>query len=206
VIGLRGSRCAEHRVALVDFVDRREAGPATGAALEHLDRCRTCEWELTDITIAIVALRRIQRETRDVEPAREAWVRIRARITRRPVALWRWRMTLAGLMASASLVGALVGPLAIDDARHGARISEAPIETVAPGMATVSPADWRIEREFIVAARQTVSRDVAGTLASDPTRVGQSQRRTTRIYADGIRVVGEEVAITEANGRPPGVS
>jgi hypothetical protein len=115
-------------------------------------------------------------------------------------------MTLGGLMTSATLVGVLAGPMAIDDARHGAPIRETLIETVAPGAPAFDPIESRIETAFIVAARRTASRAVPGTAADDSTRVGRARPAMSRIYADGIRVVGEEVAITETDERPPGVS
>jgi len=206
MIGAWRSRCLGHRAALLDFVDRREIGPSTDAALDHLDRCRACEGELTDIALAITALRRIHHEARDVEPAHDAWLRLRASITRRPAALWRWRMTLGGLMTSATLVGALAGPMAIDNARDAAPIRETLIETVAPGAPAADPSELRIETEFIVATRQAAARDASSTRTSGSTRVEPTQPATSRIYADGIRVVGEEVAITDFDERPPGVS
>ena len=43
MIGAFRTSCVRHREALVDFVDRREMGPGTAAALTHLDHCRACE-------------------------------------------------------------------------------------------------------------------------------------------------------------------
>ena len=54
--------CRRHRPVLVDFVDRRERGPRTPAALEHLARCERCEEEMADYALTIVALRRAGRE------------------------------------------------------------------------------------------------------------------------------------------------
>ena len=102
--------CGRHREALVDFVDRREMGPGTAAALSHLDRCRACEDDLAGIARTITALRRVQRYVAAAEPRADAWVRLREQI-HRPRQVWRWRTTLAGLTASTLLVGVLVAPV-----------------------------------------------------------------------------------------------
>jgi hypothetical protein len=101
--------CADHRAALLDFVDRRERTAATPAALAHLERCARCEQELADAALAIAGLRRLGAEARAVEPPSDAWLRLRGRI-RRPVDPWRWRATLGGLATSAMLVAVLVLP------------------------------------------------------------------------------------------------
>jgi hypothetical protein len=102
--------CVDHRAALIDFVDRRELGPATAAALGHLDRCRTCEQELSGIALAIAGLRRLHRDVEAVEPPADAWLRLRSRIQRRGDP-WRWRTTLSSLTASTLLVGVMVAPV-----------------------------------------------------------------------------------------------
>ncbi len=104
--------CADHRAALLDFVDRHERGEATDAALAHLDVCRSCEQELTGAALTIAALQRLHAEVRQVEPAPDAWPRLRARIAR-PTNPWRWRAMLGGLGTSAFLVAVLVLPITI---------------------------------------------------------------------------------------------
>jgi hypothetical protein len=104
------SSCMGHREALVDFVDRREMGPGTAAALRHLDRCRACEDDLAGIARTITALRRVHRYVAAAEPRPDAWLRLRERIGR-PRQVWRWRTTLAGLTTSTLLVGVLAAPV-----------------------------------------------------------------------------------------------
>ena len=107
------SSCAANRAALLDFVDRRGKGPGTDTALAHLDRCRRCEEELAEIALTIAALRRLQAELRTLEPPREAWVRVQARVGRQPAAtIWRWRLTLGGSMLGTVFVVILTLPLA----------------------------------------------------------------------------------------------
>lgn len=108
----RPSACPRHRAALLDFVDRREHGPGTDVALAHLDRCRSCETELSEIALLITALRRIQAEVRLVEPSQDAWERVRLVAARRPPAPWRWRMSLGATMAGAALAAVVVMPAA----------------------------------------------------------------------------------------------
>jgi hypothetical protein len=105
-----GAGCASHRAALVDFVDRRERGPATEAALDHLDRCRACEWELEATAMAVMALRRLHDEAVDLEPPPDAWERLRVRVTRPRETVWRWRASLGGLAVGAGLVATIIAP------------------------------------------------------------------------------------------------
>jgi len=102
--------CTAHQAALIDFVDRRELGSATSAALGHLDRCRSCEEDLAGIALAIAALRRLHRGVDTLEPPADAWLRLRSRIQRRGDP-WRWRATLGGLTVSTLLVAVLVAPI-----------------------------------------------------------------------------------------------
>ena len=118
MIDLRARACGRHRERLVDFIDRREVGPHTSVALAHLDHCRACEWELEATALTITALRRLVAEAEALEPAPDAWERLRARVDRPRAALWRWRTTLAGIALGAGLVGTLVAPRAIWHPRY----------------------------------------------------------------------------------------
>jgi hypothetical protein len=108
----RRSACAGHRAALLDFIDRRERGPGTDVALAHLDRCRHCETELSEIALAITALRRIRSEVQLAEPSRDAWERVRRVAVRRPAPPWRWRISLGATMVAAALAAVVVMPTA----------------------------------------------------------------------------------------------
>lgn len=105
--------CAAHREVLIGLVDRRETGPGTEAAIRHLDRCEPCAAELEGIAEAIHALRGIGREAALVEPPGDGWSRLEARARRPGEPAWRWRMPLAGLLATAAVVALLVGPTAV---------------------------------------------------------------------------------------------
>ena len=101
--------CADHRAALLDFIDRAERGPDTARALAHLDHCRSCERDLAEVALAIAALRRIGRDVAAVEPSADAWLRLVGRISR-PVDPWRWRTRIGGMLTSTLLVAVLVAP------------------------------------------------------------------------------------------------
>ncbi|MEO8229779.1 MAG: hypothetical protein ABI628_08450 [Chloroflexota bacterium] len=98
---------------MLDFVDRRELGPGTPAALEHLDRCAACRNELATYVLAIHAVRRLLAEARTVEPPGDAWERLSARVQHPVTSAWRARSALAGVVVSAGLVAALVGPAVV---------------------------------------------------------------------------------------------
>lgn len=113
MIERRARQCERYRLALLDFVDRREIGPGTRPALDHLDRCRSCTSDLEATARAITALRRLRAEASRLEPPDDAWARLRARVDRPRGQLWRWRTSLGGLVVGAGLAAALVAPAGI---------------------------------------------------------------------------------------------
>jgi len=161
--------CAGHRAALLDFVDRRERRPGTDVALAHLDRCRSCETELTEIALTITVLRRIRAEVQLAEPSGDSWERVRRVAARRPAAPWRWRMSLGATVVAAALAAVVVmptafGPLAAQwppiagDAAPGAqdgpsaaaapapRFYDPPAGMLTAGVVTILAGDERINR------------------------------------------------------------
>lgn len=103
MIDLTGS-CRRHRVALLDFVAGGVTGPATPAALEHLDRCDRCVSELESTSLAVAALRRIGSEAEAVEPSPDAWPRLRRRVSRRSPARLGFMSPVAGMAMSLAIV------------------------------------------------------------------------------------------------------
>ncbi|HEY7524188.1 MAG TPA: hypothetical protein VH813_01115 [Candidatus Limnocylindrales bacterium] len=75
--------CAVYQATLIDLVDGGGRTSATQAALDHLDGCEKCEAQLTEIALAIAALRRIGRDLAAVEAPADAWPGLRARLARR---------------------------------------------------------------------------------------------------------------------------
>jgi hypothetical protein len=109
VIAIFRPPCERYRASLTDFVMHRELYPDTEPALDHLDRCDGCRHELSLIALSVEGLRRLQRELEGLEPAEDAWPRLRARIAQ-PAERWRWRLSLGGLATSMMLVAVLVVP------------------------------------------------------------------------------------------------
>jgi anti-sigma factor RsiW len=102
--------CRAHRDVLLDFADGRVHAPDAGAALAHLNGCRSCEEELARVMLAIVGLRRISEEVASAEPSADAWPNLRARIEPRPRRPWLMRSPLPGIAMTLSIVAALAGP------------------------------------------------------------------------------------------------
>lgn len=176
--------CVDHRAALIDFVDRRDLGPATAAALDHLDRCRSCEAELSGIALAIAALRRLHGDVQRVEPPADAWLRLRARVER-PAEVWRWRTTLAGLTASALLVAVLVAPVSF---------GSAPNHVPQPPWLA---AELRREAAYLA----TIHTGDLG--AGQSAASGTQEARVPQNYPPEIREIRKEVTAADPPGRPP---
>jgi hypothetical protein len=109
----RTDSCRHHRDTLLDFLEQREHGPSSAAALAHLDRCRSCEAELGATLLTIHALRRVLGEAARVDPPADGWDRLRTRVQRPVAGVWQARTAVAGLAVSAALVTALVGPATV---------------------------------------------------------------------------------------------
>lgn len=140
--------CSRYRFDLEAFIDRREVGPSTAAALAHLETCRSCEEEVEQLAMAVFALRRLGSEARaagDAVSDREievgapavagmgavrgahlgatgddtGWPALRARVDRARQPVWRWRAQVAGAIVGAGLVAAFIGPVSIQRGNSG---------------------------------------------------------------------------------------
>jgi hypothetical protein len=185
--------CARHRSALVDFVDHAEIGPATAAALAHLDRCGRCTADLEAIVQTITALRRLGDEAGAIEPEADAWPRLRNRLTRWRPASWKIMTPLAGSAMSLALVAVLIVPL-----RFGASSGEpaSPNPDRLSSSAAVSAADRRIETTYIATVRRLETSAAGASEAGDP---GNAYYR---IYPDDIRPTRKEVGPAATAIRP----
>ena len=187
-----GRGCARQRVTLIDFVDRGEVRPETAAALDHLERCQRCT-EVVESTIqTITALRRLGDTARDVQPAEDAWPRLRARLQalrpRRPAVM----SPLAGAMMSFAIVALLVAPVRLGGASLLGAVAS---PTDDPGSA-VSPIERQIEIAYIANVRRVAS---SGPEAADaPASAGE----LTRIYPDDRRPIRKEVGPSTTAVRP----
>jgi hypothetical protein len=123
--------CRAHQDALLDLAARRSTGPDVARALDHLERCRSCEDELAATTLVVHALRRLHDDTLGAEPAPDGWARLRARLATSRREPSRLLSGLPGIVAAAGLCAALVGPGAISGSRP-VIYNEAPRSAPAP--------------------------------------------------------------------------
>lgn len=120
-------RCVRFRPALIDWVEHRLESVQTPAAFDHLEQCRRCELELTEIAQTVIALRRVAARASASEPT-EGWQDLRRRletIPRRSRQAGRSRWGLAGSMLAPVLLAVLalrsavtaapVGEVLVDD-------------------------------------------------------------------------------------------
>jgi hypothetical protein len=175
MIGRRAS-CRHHRAALVDLVDRGERGPATAPALDHLAGCPTCERELTEIALTIVALRRTGHEVRraPVPEVRADRVRRLAVAGRDP---WRWRLQLGSLLTGTAIAALAVAPSV------GVLPSDSSTPPLIPERSAAASA-WQIAETQIAAAPDRPS---FAEVVSLPPR-----------YPEGLRRPWKEVFPTDA--------
>ena len=185
-----GRACARYRGTLVDFVDRHELRPETGAALAHLDRCARCTEFVESTILTITALRRMGDDASDAEPPADAWPRLRIRIQgwrRRPALM----SPLAGLAMSFAIVAVLVSPV-----RFGGEslLGEVAAPTDVPDGA-VSPIERQIEISYIANVRRVAP---SGPEAADASAPGE----LIRIYPDDRRPIRKEVGPSPTTVRP----
>jgi hypothetical protein len=191
--------CARHRSALVDFVDHAEIGPATGAALAHLDRCGRCTADLEAIVQTITALRRLGDEAGRLEPEGDSWPRLRDRLTRWRPAPWKIMTPLAGSVMSLALVAVLIVPLRFGTSSSEPASSKPDRVSPSTGIVTSTPAsaaDGRIERAYIATVRRLESS------AAGPSQGGEPGIAFNRIYPDDVRPTRKEVGPAATAIRP----
>lgn len=207
LLGAGSIACGRHREALAELAERSEPTPAGAAALAHLDTCRDCADTLGDLTLTVVALRRLGGDggpgtawfawhPSQPEPAAEAaldrtWSNLRDRIERSRRAAreqaWRWRASFGGLLASALVVALLVGPATI---RLGGASSLAPA-----GGADLDAVSQQIESDYVNGARAPQ----ADSTSVDVTDGSVGLRR----YPDDLRPTRKEVAPPRSSALSP---
>lgn len=118
--------CGTHRAALLDFAARRARGPEIGRALDHLERCRTCEEELAATALVVHALRRLHEDTVRAEPAPDGWARLRTRLAVARREPSRILSGLPGIVVAAVGVAVLAGPGSLTGGGRVTVYNEAP--------------------------------------------------------------------------------
>ena len=177
-----GSACRRHRTALIDFVDRRERGPRTPAALDHLARCERCEDDMAGYALTIVALRRAGRELATVPVPVVDVMRV-IPPTPRPSG-WLWRLQVGGLLTCAAIVGLVVLPRPPS--------STSPAAGAGLDSRSAPAAAWRTAESRLAARPDVRPMAAVGSL---PPR-----------YPDGLTRPWKEVPATDASQRGPAPS
>lgn len=180
---LRTSPCDRHRSALLDLVGRGERGVGTDAALDHLSLCPACEQELSQVALAVHALRRVGREVRSVPVPVVAAERVARLATRRP-SPWRWRLELGSLVAGAALVAVVVAP------RVGVGPSSGFSQSLMPDRPAAIAAPWRAAEVRIAAAPDSPPFSAPSAMGTLPPR-----------YPEGLTRPWKEVSPTDATPR-----
>jgi len=181
------SGCAQHRTSLIELLEDGVRDDRTIEALDHLDRCRSCEAVVGDVFLVAAALRRLGREAAAVDPRPDAWERVVARIERSRDAArratWQWRTRLGGMMASAFIVAVVVVPSIVG---QGGRAD------VPRGSPPVEDSAGRArEQRAEVAFMRTLG--APGTSDEAPRADGSEPAGVLLNYPDGIRPNWKEV-------------
>jgi hypothetical protein len=155
--------CARVRPALTDWVEHRIQGPLTPAAFDHLDRCRRCELELTDVAQTVIALRRLAELAAAIDAPTDGWPDLRARLEesrRRSRPSFRSRWALLGSMLGPAVVAVLAIRMVV----------AAPLGTVwsDDGSAERS-ASTRVVRPMYDSGSRPLTEDIVTILASRAT-------------------------------------
>jgi hypothetical protein len=182
-----GRSCSRHRPALVDFVDRGEIGPATAAALTHLDRCERCTGAIESTVLTVTAVRRYADTLDAAEPAPDAWPRLAARITtwrRRPLTM----SPLTGVAMSLAMVVLVVLPF---------RLSPGYVEPGSGAHASVTESSADREPDAIRAGRRPSATEHPQTAISLDTI--RYQRR--EVVSDDVVVTMKEVTPNKSISR-----
>jgi hypothetical protein len=203
--------CRQHREALADLAERNVSTVAGAAAIRHVSRCENCAETLGQLMLTVIALRRMAGEAAEAVPARDrlagalvwpampvaatdtTWTRLRERIERSRRAareqVWRWRMNLGGVVASALVVSALVGPGAFRVGTDPTALSGQQLEILS----------WQIEATYDADAHAVPD---GVTFDEGPDAVFSGFRQ----YPDDMRPARKEVLLARPTAVQPDAS
>ncbi|HET7472286.1 MAG TPA: hypothetical protein VFJ71_04075 [Candidatus Limnocylindrales bacterium] len=183
--------CSRHRPVLIDFVDRGEVRPETGAALAHLDRCTRCTEIVEGTMLTITALRRLGDDAAAAEPPADAWPRLRIRIEG-----WRRRPAIMSPLAGVAMSFAIVAVLVLPVRLGGTGVVDPTIATSFSRDTSVSAAERANENAFL--ARQR-ARSASGDRDDGANPTGSIYPIR---YPDNIKPKQKEVDPAQSTGRP----
>lgn len=190
MIGRPGrSSCDRLRPALIDHLDRGEAGPATAEALAHLDRCEDCRREAEGIALTIHALRRYGAAlAHERAPASPPPIRQAQRLAQRPWA--RLLSPLSGVAVSLLLLVSFTGSAGV---------------LSIPGDAPASEAAERAD-EAAEAAWLARERPLAGAPDLPASEVASSHARRLPDVPVPVRVLSTSAGQPQTTGGGPTAS
>ena len=183
--------CSRYRPILIDFVDRGEVRPETGAALAHLDRCTRCTEIVEGTMLTITALRRMGDEAAVAEPPADAWPRLRIRIQG-----WRRRPAIMSPLAGAAMSFAIVAVLVLPVRLGGAGVVDPTVGATFSIDTSVSPSERQTENAFM--ARQRMP----AVVSPESEAPGSIESSYPRRYPDNLRPKQKEVDPAQSTGRP----
>ncbi len=190
--------CRRHRPALIDFLDRGEIGPSTGDALAHLDRCDQCTADLESTMLTITALRRLGDEAAVMEPAADAWPRLRARIGGWRQVRWSFASPRVGTVMSALVVALIVGPL-----QFGQAAVPSSVGVPSPDRGRVSVQERVAEAAYIARRGVFPATSVSAPTSSDFGMTTDDTTTIPRKYPDNIKPDRKEVTPAGPSRYPP---
>lgn len=194
-MGRLDAACRQIAPGLTALAAGREPVRDRRFVIDHLDRCDACLATLQDLTLTVYALRRLGEVPGGTSMGPATWPRVRERILRSRASAaavaFRWRTTLAGLMAGALVVAAVAAPLALH-LPLGGSVGE----PVGYSERELDHFSWSIEDTYIAGAHR-------GELTANSS-LSLSLDALPRRYPDGIASVAKEVE-SRAIGRPPAV-
>jgi len=103
--------CRTYRQVLLSFLEDPLGGDLSQDARSHLDGCPACRADLVDVLLMGRTVRAALASPPDLEPTADAWLRLRARIARRPASVGRAASPVLGLAMAAGLAVALLLPV-----------------------------------------------------------------------------------------------
>lgn len=180
--------CRRHRAALLDFIDHGLMGPETGEALAHLENCDSCTEMLDSTVLAIAALRRLGDEAARIEPSRDSWPRLRARLTTRRPSRVSIVSPLGGMVMTIALAAILVAPLRLS---HGSAT-----DGIGDAVGSSGPSSSAISAAYTSSAKRGT--DGSNSPAAPKPRV---EIQSKLIYPDRGSVE-KEVTSNRSNIRP----
>jgi hypothetical protein len=133
--------CAQFDQMVDDYLERRLDAAATAEAAAHLFACSACRTLADELRALHVAATTLPRE---IQPARNLWPGISARLAPRQVRTLAWKRW-APLVMAATIVVAVTALLTARLTSHGSRVA------AGPAPVSAHPAAFDADRDYALA-------------------------------------------------------